>query len=111
ACSADSDCPSTAVHCVEGVCCDAECGEACHSCVNHGAEGRCTVVADNTDPRHQCGDADHPCVSCSDGQCTPSVPNTDPETECGAKLVCNGLGACAAPLGTVCTDDLACALG
>jgi hypothetical protein len=52
-CQVDGDC--TSGHCVEKVCCDTECKEACHSCVLPGAPGICTAEPTGVDLRGECG--------------------------------------------------------
>ena len=47
-CTTASECSST--QCVEGVCCDQACGDACFTCKNPGTEGTCLPALPGTDP-------------------------------------------------------------
>jgi hypothetical protein len=40
--------------CVDGYCCDSQCGEMCKACSVAGALGTCTMVPAGMDPRSQC---------------------------------------------------------
>src|SRR4030095_2066648 len=61
--------------CVEGVCCNNACSEACKSCKVSGQVGTCSNVDhDGVDPK---------------GNCTPPQPDT-----CGNDGKCNGSGMC-----------------
>ncbi len=82
-CAAGSNCQSG--HCVDGVCCDAECDAVCQACVQvktGATDGVCEHVAVATDP-----DAE-----CPDGQC-------------------NGAGACLNNDGQGCGDGSECLSG
>jgi hypothetical protein len=88
ACDSDGACDSG--FCVDKVCCDTRCGEACHSCsgLTNGAKA---------------------------GQCKPDVPSTP----CGPAVcmgsmqtpapTCDAMGACLAPPGAACPNSLVCA--
>jgi hypothetical protein len=64
-CSKDSECSSG--FCVEGVCCDARCGDRCHSCALLSNPGKCTLEPIGVDLKNECG----PALSCL-GTCGPS---------------------------------------
>jgi hypothetical protein len=44
-CSKNNECPTN--HCVDGVCCESSCDEACLSCALTGSEGTCLPVSDD----------------------------------------------------------------
>ena len=71
-CATGSECASG--QCVEGVCCDQACAQACFTCVNPGSEGTCMPAFQGTDPGDRC-------------------PAESPTT-CGTTGVCDGTGAC-----------------
>jgi hypothetical protein len=82
-CSCDAECGSG--HCVDGVCCNSACTEACKSCKTLSAPGVCTAIAAGEAPR-------------SPAAC----PKADPAT-CGLDGTCDGAGACRSYVtGTVC---------
>lgn len=73
--------------CVDGVCCDSECKEKCHSCALPSSPGRCTEEPLGVDLRSECG----PALSCAGtcgkgGICTTSVAGSQcqPSTCTGA---------------------------
>ncbi len=71
-CTSPSECESG--FCVDGVCCDSECKDRCHSCALPSTPGRCTEAPLGVDLRNECGAA----LSCSGtcgkgGVCTTSV--------------------------------------
>lgn len=73
-CGVDGECETG--FCVDKVCCDAKCGDACHACNLVGHEGSCTTVAGGTsDPRGACLAADR--------------------NSCGTTGVCDASGKCA----------------
>ena len=85
-CATPSECSSA--QCVEGVCCDQACGDACFTCKNPGTEGICFPALPGTDPGDRC-------------------PTQD-ATSCGTTGVCDGTGACArysGNAGVVCADE------
>jgi hypothetical protein len=43
-CMADSQCASTFMHCVDGVCCNTACDGVCQSCIVTGSFGTCSNV-------------------------------------------------------------------
>lgn len=69
-CSRNSECASN--FCVDGVCCDKACNDACESCNLVGKAGICTPLADKTfDPEPRCGPGQY----CSaEGTCTLPAP-------------------------------------
>jgi hypothetical protein len=76
-CNAASDCDNGL--CIDGYCCDDLCdpniaGNGCKACNVPGAEGRCVLALDGTDPR---------------GFCTQDPPNS-----CGHDGLCDGMGSC-----------------
>ncbi len=52
-CTSGSQCDSG--FCVDRVCCDRGCTEACVACNRSGKEGTCTHAAVRTDPENDCG--------------------------------------------------------
>jgi hypothetical protein len=90
-CAEKTECESNA--CVEGVCCNSECGTLCRSCVVGGAVGTCTNVPHGSaDPRGGCA--------------------VTAQSSCGSDGTCNGAAACAkwAP-GTSCRSAVCSADG
>jgi hypothetical protein len=77
ACTTASQC-GTAGGCVDGVCCNATCGNTCLACSaalkESGADGECGPAKRNTDPHAQCG--------------------SETQSGCGQTGQCDGLGAC-----------------
>lgn len=77
ACESSADCLSS--HCVDGVCCNTACSDACMSCRGSergsGADGSCGPVRADTDP---------------DGDCPATAAST-----CGTSGTCDGAGQCA----------------
>jgi hypothetical protein len=65
ACSAASDCESG--FCVDGVCCETACTQACHTCGLAGAPGVCNLAFSGSDPHNNCSDDGTPCGL--DGTC------------------------------------------
>jgi hypothetical protein len=57
-CHEDGECGSS--HCVEGVCCDTACKEACHSCALLSSPGICSLEPIGVDLKNDCG----PGLSC-----------------------------------------------
>jgi hypothetical protein len=81
-CVVDSECFSD--HCADGVCCNLDCKQECHSCQVSGKEGQCLPVPAGEDP---------------DDDCT----KVEVETTCGFDGTCDGRGACRRwPAGTLC---------
>ena len=80
-CVAAASC--TSGFCVEDVCCESACGEACHSCAVSGSPGVCLPAEVGTDPRDECPD--------------------EGVSSCGRDGQCDGSGACRRyPIGVVC---------
>ncbi len=73
-CAKGSDCGTG--HCVEGICCDTECTDRCHSCVLSGSLGKCTVEPTGVDLRHECGPGRSCLGTCSQGACVGSGAGT-----------------------------------
>jgi len=71
-CGGAAECGSK--QCVEGVCCDTACDQACFTCKNPGSEGTCLPAFQGTDPGDRC-------------------PTQTADT-CGTTGVCDGTGAC-----------------
>jgi len=70
-CKGDIECPSG--HCVDGVCCDTACKDACHSCALPGRVGTCSLVDVGTDPRGDCGGPGNCSQTCgAGGVCVPA---------------------------------------
>jgi hypothetical protein len=135
-CTSPSECSSG--FCVDGVCCDSECKERCHSCALPSSPGRCSEEPLGVDLRAECGPALSCAGTCGKGgvcttsvegsQCQPSVC-TGPTKGRGAAtckargVMCNptegvefdcGAYACDAAFGacrTSCTASDACAPG
>lgn len=81
-CSNGSACVSG--HCVDGVCCESTCGDACTTCAAAGAEGLCRPAAAGLpDPRSICADTG--------------------AANCGTNGLCDVSGHCARySIGTTC---------
>jgi hypothetical protein len=80
-CVVAGDCKSG--NCVDGVCCESDCRDACKACNLAGSAGSCRPVPDGQDPRDAC-------------------PAHPPES-CGTDGLCDGAGACRRHrAGTVC---------
>lgn len=93
-CTAFAECLSG--YCIEGVCCDTDCGGICVACTaarkGHGTDGTCEPVAKGTNPREECRD--------------------DGAASCGTTGTCDGKGACAVyEDGTDCGDGKVCEAG
>jgi hypothetical protein len=85
ACGCDANC--TSGFCVDGVCCNARCGDTCMACNVAGSTGICAAVPAGENPR-------------TDSLC----PKSD-VASCGLDGTCNGAGACRKYVtGTVCTQ-------
>ncbi len=85
--------------CIDGYCCNEECGGDCRSCAVAGKEGTCTSYAANTDPQAECG----LCRVCNGaGSCKFVEEGEDYKTECwqtmpwscGQDGTCDGAGHC-----------------
>jgi hypothetical protein len=67
-CNVDSECSTG--HCVEGVCCNTECLDKCHSCALISSPGICTPSPLGVDMRNDCGPALKCLGTCNGGgQC------------------------------------------
>lgn len=53
ACARVGECASD--FCVDGVCCENACGDACETCAEAGFEGNCRPYSAGTDPELECG--------------------------------------------------------
>jgi hypothetical protein len=65
-CSGLSECPTG--FCVDGYCCDLECGTTCMACNLTGLEGTCSPIPNGEDPDNECGLNDPPHYHC-EGSC------------------------------------------
>ena len=80
-CSVGGDCASG--HCFDGVCCQEDCSQACHSCALPNSVGTCLLAEVGSDPREDCQD--------------------EGSASCGRDGTCDGSGACRKyPTGIVC---------
>jgi hypothetical protein len=85
ACTQSSECQHN--HCVDGICCDQACTDACWSCTLGGSLGRCTAVAAGTTEPH--------------AKCAVTAQST-----CSTNGKCDGSGHCQNwPVGTLCADE------
>ena len=84
ACTAGAECESG--FCADGVCCDAVCGEPCKACVKVK-------------------------TGFANGMCAAVIAGADPDDDCAGTGICNGGGACVAPLGESCAAGAACLSG
>ncbi len=94
ACERADDC--TTNFCVDGICCGTACEGTCRSC--QPGTGVCSLAADGTDPRGQCGDSTcNGAGACA--QCTDGVKNGDESAiDCGGDCAPCELGqACDEP--------------
>jgi len=103
-CTKAADCPSG--HCVEGVCCDTECKDRCHSCALLTAPGKCTLEPIGVDLKNECG----PALAClgtcgATGECIGSGTGTMcARNRCTGAITGVGPAYCAGP-GAPCNDD------
>jgi hypothetical protein len=124
ACSVDGECVSH--HCADGVCCESDCGMACHSCGLPDSPGLCRPVAGGTpDPRGKCKDEGAPSckttgVCGAAGECAvyPAGTACAPAGCDGAKAesvvpagVCDGAGRCEIPVKIKCGPAATCVAG
>jgi hypothetical protein len=80
-CLVSGDCAGG--HCFDGVCCQDDCSQACHSCALPDNVGTCLLAEVGTDPRDDCPD--------------------EGSASCGSDGTCDGSGACRKyPTGIVC---------
>ncbi len=112
ACGCNSDCQSG--FCVDGVCCNSACTEACKTCNGQGAPGICTFVPNGV-PEQSGACAVGAVSTCGlDGTCDgqghcrkyPEGTECKPGTCNGAAVsdinVCDGQGGCRAGPATIC---------
>ena len=99
-CVASRQCGSG--HCEEGLCCNAECGDDCFSCVGAetgGEDGQCLPVTAGTDPGDDCDANDYECQggNCNgSGACQKAADGTicrGADGECDVAELCSN-GAC-----------------
>jgi hypothetical protein len=104
-CNKDAECKTG--HCVEGVCCDTECKEACHSCALITSPGICTLEPIGVDLKNDCG----PGLSClgtcgGKGECIGAGPGTQcARNRCTSPSTGIGAAYCPAPGVSCATDD------
>lgn len=111
ACALDSQCANG--NCVDGICCDTACDQACEEC----STGTCSDRVGSPLPGRTPCTGTGPCG----GTCTGTGPTcTLPgnSVSCGeascvggyavAPSTCDGVGGCAPPTGSVCANDLLC---
>ncbi len=84
-CAQNSECAST--FCVDGVCCNGACNTSCQACT-FAKKG-----------------------SGTDGTCGSIASGADPDSECAGPQICNGAGACKAPLAEPCALGTDCLSG
>ncbi len=77
--------------CVDNVCCASDCAGLCESCALPGNLGRCTPIADGSDPADECA-GDGPCDGSCDGAGACRFP--DSAVSCGGCMQCDGQGGC-----------------
>jgi len=134
ACAIPEGC--TSHHCVDGVCCDTECTEVCHSCALGGAAGTCTPIAAGVDSPGDCPmeaastcgrtgkcAADQTCArypdgtSCGAAACTASVQSSartcDGAGTCrpAVQVACGNYACAGLMCAATCADDRTCATG
>ena len=110
-CTADTGCDSR--HCVDGICCDSDCVEPCHSCVLPGARGTCTAIAAGQDSQGDCPEeapatcgrtgkcsATSTCALYADGQ--PCAVAACAASSQSSARSCDGAGACRPAVMTAC---------
>jgi MYXO-CTERM domain-containing protein len=123
ACSIDAEC--TSGHCVDGVCCNADCTGQCEACNQTDHVGQCTPIPKGELPargRPGCAGGDGQCGGQCDGNTTRSCVYPGPGVSCQAAkcengiatlvAFCDGGGHCPAdsqqtcPTGYECEGDL-----
>jgi hypothetical protein len=110
-CTTDTGCDSQ--HCIDGICCDSDCAELCHSCVLPGARGTCTAIAAGQDSQGDCPEeapatcgrtgkcgATGTCALYADGQ--PCAVAACTASSQSSARTCDGAGACRAAVMTGC---------
>lgn len=110
ACTGDEGCNDAP--CVDGVCCENDCTEACHACagaLTGQADGLCAPVLAGEDPDDDCEDETGSDVCGNDGTCNGEgecrkvgAGQVCAEPSCSGKTftpaaTCDGDGACATP--------------
>ena len=127
-CSTKADCESGSSECVDGVCCDTACDDACFSCALPGKEGLCLPFAgldpgacdgvERCSPDGVCGKA--PGESCGpSSDCASGLCKAGKCAECDAGSPCPDGQACldkscvaiAQETGTFCSGPASCASG
>lgn len=87
-CTEDFECKND--HCIDGYCCNSECGEQCQACDVEGFLGTCTQVTSGAPhgDRDACDGAGGPC----EGECgsTPLKCDYDKTIECGDSTCSDG---------------------
>jgi len=122
-CSVASECVSS--HCIDGVCCEEDCHNACRSCALPDTKGLCRPVPAGTpDPRAMCNDKG--AASCQTnglcdvaGDCAVYPAGTacapagcaDMNTAVVPARTCDGAGKCKDQPKMKCPEDAACAGG
>jgi hypothetical protein len=104
ACGADGDCQS--LHCIDGVCCDTACTEACKACDLPSNAGTCSPISGAPRVGHaSCA----PYRTCSAGACGPSCTS---DASCASSAWCEG-STCTTKKaqGATCAGDVQCASG
>ena len=86
-CAQASECATG--YCVDDVCCEASCDQACRSCNLAGQAGTCVLVPQGSDPRDECGGKDPACGGTCDGK--GSCLFAAQGTSCGASTCAGGL--------------------
>lgn len=112
-CKTGGECASG--FCVESVCCDSPCDQACFSCLAahkaSGENGSCGTVSAGQDPKAAC--ADEPAATCgTTGVCDAhgACERYPESTPCSASRLCLD-GVCTPTLGEPCRTSIDCATG
>ncbi len=114
-CTLPSECASN--YCVDGFCCDSECGAGCMACSNAktGApSGLCKPILDNSDPDNECNTPAADVCFGGKCQCANSLQDgAETGTDCGGtcnvcmgKWNCGGTAACNGAVNPVCCESL-----
>ncbi len=119
-CDAAHACPSG--FCVDGLCCESKCGEACHTCAFPGFQGKCIPQPPGFDLRGDCKATQCQTVCNGAGGCRPSIKGDQcrpagcvpgsPSTVVSAAAICSGVGVCdSSHIETRSCSPYICALG